>query len=69
MEVCELWRVPTPDADNISGSFYDEEFLAALQYFKPGKAPDPDAICPKLIIHAKNALKSWLHGFLSSCLQ
>ena len=35
---------------------------------KPGKALGPDSICPELIIHAGTALKSWLRGFLSSCL-
>ena len=28
----------------------------------------PDSICPELLLHAGAALKSWLCGFLSSCL-
>ena len=35
---------------------------------KPGKAPGPDSICVELLLHAGAALKSWLSGFLSSCL-
>ena len=38
-------------------------------HLKPGKAPGPDSICPKLILHAGAALKSWLRDFLSSCLR
>ena len=36
---------------------------------KIGKAPGPDSICPKLIIHAGPGFKSWLRGFFSSCLR
>ena len=37
---------------------------------KPGKAPGPDSIYPKLINHNVAAvLKSWLRDLLSSCLQ
>ena len=68
-EVSDLWRVTTPDAVNISGSFLQREFAAALQHLKPGKAPGPDSICPELILHARAALKSWLRDFLSSCLR
>ena len=53
----------------ISGDFSSREFAAALQHVKPGKAPGPDSICPELILHAGAALKSWLRGFLSSCLR
>ena len=67
-EVSDLWRATTPDAVNISENFSQREFAAALQHLKPGKAPGPDSICPKLILHAGAALKSWLHDFLSSCL-
>ena len=42
---------------------------AALQHLKPGKAPEPNSICPQLILHAGDALKSWLRDFLSSCLR
>ena len=54
---------------NISESFTSQEFAAALKHLKPGKAPGPDSICPELITHAGAALKSWLCGFLSSCLR
>ena len=58
----------TPKPVNISDNFSQREFTAALQHLKPDKAPSPDSICPKLIIHAGAALKSWLHDFLSFCL-
>ena len=67
-EVSDLWRTTTPDAVNISDSFLQREFAAALQHLKPGKAPGPDSICPELILHAGAALKSWLRDFLSSFL-
>ena len=62
------WRALIPSPANLSGDFSSREFAAALQHVKPGKAPGPDCICLELIIHAGTALKSWLHGFLSSCL-
>ena len=62
-------RATTPDPVNISDSFLRREFTAALQHLKPGKAPRPDSICPKLILHSGAALKSWLCDFLSSCLR
>ena len=68
-EVSDLWRATTPDPVNISDTFSQREFTAALQHLKPGKAPGPDSICPELIIHAGAALKSWLRDFLSSCLR
>ena len=68
-EVSDLWRATTPDAVNISDTFSQREFVAALQYLKPGKAPGPDSICSKLILHAGAALKSWLRDFLSCCLR
>ena len=67
-EVSDLWRATTPDAVNICDNFSQREFTAALQHLKSGKAPGPDSICSKLILHAVAALKSWLHDFLSSCL-
>ena len=57
-EVSDLWRATTPDAVNISDNFSHREFAAALQHLEPGKAPGPDSICPKLILHAGAALKS-----------
>ena len=67
-EVSDLWRAEPLHPENVSGSFSFREFAAALQHLKPGKAPGPDSICPKLIIHAGAGLKSWLHDFLYSCL-
>ena len=46
-----------------------QEFAAALQHLKPGKAPGPYSICSELILHAGAVLKSWLRDFLSSCLR
>ena len=68
-EVSDICRVITPAALNISDSFSQREFTAALQHLKPGKAPGPDSIFPELILHAGAALKSWLRDFLYSCLR
>ena len=68
-EVPDRWRALIPSPVNLSGNFSFSEFAATLQHVKPGKAPGPDFICPELIIHAGTALKSWLCGFLSSCLR
>ena len=68
-EVSDLWRAEPLHRANVSGSFSHQEFAAALQHLNPGKVPGPDSICPELIIHAGAGLKSWLRGFLSSCLQ
>ena len=53
----------------ISESFTSQEFAAALKHLKPGKAPGPDSIWSELITYAGAALKSWLCGFLFSCLR
>ena len=53
---------------DISESVTSQEFAAALKHLKSGKAPGLDSIFPELITHAGAALKSWLCGFLSSCL-
>ena len=68
-EVSDHWRALIPSPVNLTGDFSSREFTAALQHVKPGKALRPDSICPELKIHAGIALKSWLHGFLSSCLR
>ena len=68
-ELSDLWRATAPDAINISGDFSPPEFVAALHPLKPGKTPSPDSISPELLIHAGPGLKSWLRGFLSSCLR
>ena len=62
-EVSDLWRATTPDALNISDNFLQKEFTAALQHLKPGKAPEPDSICPELILHAGVTL-NWLRDFI-----
>ena len=67
-EVSDLWRADPSHPANVYGSFSHREFAATLQHLKLGKAPGPDSICPELIIHAEAGLKSWLRGFLSSCL-
>ena len=66
-EVSDLYRATTPKLVNISESFSQREFTAALQHLKPGKVPGPDFIFLELIIHARAALKSWLREFLSFC--
>ena len=68
-ELSDLWRATSPDAVNISEDFSPREFAVALHHLKPGKAPGPDSFFPELLIHASPGLKSWLRGFLSSCLR
>ena len=53
---------------NISIDFSPREFAASFYHLKSGTAPGPDFICPKLLFHAGPGLKSWIRGFLSSCL-
>ena len=53
---------------SISESSTSQEFAFAFKHLKPGKAPGPNSIFLELITHAGAALKSWLCGFLSSCL-
>ena len=57
-ELSDLWRATTPDLVKISENFLKREFTAALQHLKSCKAPSHGSIFPKLIIHAKAALKS-----------
>ena len=64
----DLRRATPTSPVNISESFTSQECAAAHKHLKPGKAPGPDSIFPELIIDAGDALKSWLCGFLSSCL-
>ena len=68
-EMSDLWRATSTSPVNISGSFTFQEFAAALKHLKPGKAPGPDSVCPELITHTGAVLKSWLCGFLFSCLR
>ena len=65
----DLWRATTPDPVNISDTFSQREFTAALQHLKPGKAPGPDSICPELMLHAGAALKFWLREFFLAATQ
>ena len=65
-EAPDRWRTPTATPTNISCDFTEAEFAAALQNTKPGKTLGPGYMCPELIIHARNALKSWLCDFLFS---
>ena len=64
----DRWSTPIAIAVNIFADFTVAEFATAFQNTKSGKAPGPDSICPKLIIHAGAPLISWLCGFISSCL-
>ena len=66
-ELSDLWRAKTTDAVNISRDFSPREFVAALNHFKPGKAPGPDTIFPAHLTML--ILSSRLRGFLSSCLR
>ena len=66
--LADLWRATAPDPVNISDTFLQRKFTAALQHLKSGKAPGPDSNCPEFILHVEMLLKSWLRNFLSSCL-
>ena len=68
-EVSDLWMATPTSPVNISKSFTSQVFAAALKHLKPGKAPGPDSIFPELISDARAGMKSWLCGFLSSCLR
>ena len=67
-EESDFWRATPTSLANISESFTSPEFAASVKHLKPGKASGPDSIFQELITHAGAALKSWLCGFLSSCL-
>ena len=68
-EVSDLWKAIPLRRTNDFGDFTPQEFAVALQRLKPGKAPGPDSISSKLVIHAGAELKYWLHDFHSSCLR
>ena len=51
---------------NISGTFSQREFTAALRHLKSGKATGPDFFL-ELVIFAGATLKLWLLNFVSSC--
>ena len=67
-EMSDFWRATSKSPVNISESFTSQVFAATLKHLKPGKTSGLDSIFPKLITYAEAALKSWLSGFLSSCL-
>ena len=56
-QVSYLWRATAPNPVNISDTFSQREFTAALQHIKPGNALGPDSICIELIIHVGATLK------------
>ena len=51
-EISDLWKATTPNPVNISDTFSQREFTAALQHLKQGKALGPNSICSELILHA-----------------
>ena len=51
-----LKKSPTPSEHNISDKFSNEEFIFALNHFKPGKALSPDHICSDFILHSGKAM-------------
>ena len=61
-EVSDFWRATTLDPVNISDTFSQREFTAALQHLKPGKAPGRDSICSELL---KNP--GYVTSFLPVC--
>ena len=68
-EISDLWKATIPSLVIIPGNYTSREFTVALQRLKPGKTCGLYSICSKLILHAGAHLKSWLCGFLSSCLR
>ena len=68
-ELYDFWRATKPDPVNISGTFSQRKFTAALRHLKPGEAQGSDFIFPHLIIRVEVALKFLLRDFLSSCLR
>ena len=67
-QLSDLRKVPTPEANSISGPFMPEELAATLQHLKPGKSSGLDSFFPEFMHHAGLALKSWLCDFLTSCM-
>ena len=68
-EMSQLWKTPTPSGKKITQDFTPEKFACALLRIPSGKAPGSDSVCPELILHAGNNLKTWLNKFLSSCMR
>ena len=71
LKKCLIFGGPHHQTQLISLTIFhrEREFTAALQHLKSGKAPGPDSICSKLILHYGAALKFWLCDFISSCLR
>ena len=68
-DISNLWNATAPSPVDITGKFTSREFTFALQHLKPGEVYSPKSICPELLLYTGAALKSWLCGFLSSCLR
>jgi len=68
-QLYDIWKVPTPEGNSISGPFRPAEFTSALRRLKPGKSPGLGSIYPEFILHAGSTLKSWFCDFLTSCLR
>ena len=68
-DISNLWNATTPSPVDITGKFTSRVFTFALQHLKPGKVYSPKSICPELLLYTEAALRSWLCGFLSSCLR
>jgi len=63
-ETSEIWKIPTPEGNTISGPFAPNQLAAAIRRLKPGKFPGLDSIFPDFILKAGSALKSWFCDFL-----
>ena len=68
-ELSDFCRTIAPDAINIFVDFSRREFSTALHHLKPGKAPDPNSICPGVFTDTGPDLKFWLRGLFSSHLR
>ena len=66
-EMSELWKIPTPPDKGIY--FTSEEFACTLRRLPSGKATGPDSVCPELILHTGDDLKTCLNKFLFSCMR
>ena len=61
-----LWKATTPSPVDISENFTSREFTVVLQHLKPGKILVL-TLFARSLLHARDALKSWLGGFIFSC--
>ena len=67
-EVAELWKIDSKDV-NMSIPFTREELVEVLKSMKVGKAPGPDDIHPKFLLHARDAATKWLCQYMATCLE